>query len=168
VDAPNDRDGVLSRYRDGPSLLERTVAGAGSGDLDFVPPGGGWTIRQIVHHIVDGDDIWKLCIKMAIGNEHAEFELGWYGELTQRTWADRWAYGHRSIDVSLFLFKAIREHVLQLLETVPDAWDHAVMVRTRDGQKERVPVGYIIQMQADHLFHHVECIQRIISDRGGA
>lgn len=42
--APEDRDDIISRY------------------LDAMPSGGGWTIRQIVHHIVDGDDIWKLCI----------------------------------------------------------------------------------------------------------
>jgi hypothetical protein len=168
MDAPDDRQAAISRYREGPSLLERAVIGLRSDELDFAPPGGGWTIRQIVHHIVDGDDIWKLCIKMAIGNEQAEFDLGWYGALTQRTWADRWAYNRRSIDVSLSLFKAIREHILQLLESGPDTWSHAVVVRTKDGQVERVPIGYIIQMQADHVLHHVECIQRILKGRGAA
>jgi hypothetical protein len=168
VEAPDDREAALSRYREGPTLLERTLVGVHSSNLDFVPLGGGWTIRQIVHHIVDGDDIWKLCIKMAIGNEQAEFDLSWYQALTQRTWADRWAYGHRSIDVSLSLFKATREHILQLLESMPDAWNHAVVVRSRDGQMERVPVGYVVQMQADHVFHHVECIRRILSDRACA
>jgi hypothetical protein len=168
MDAPDDRQAAISRYREGPTLLERTVIGLHSDELDIAPPGGGWTIRQIVHHIVDGDDIWKLCIKMAIGNEQAEFDLGWYWALTQRTWADRWAYNHRPIDVSLSLFRAIREHVLQLVESLPDAWSHAVVVRTKDGQVERVPIGYVIQMQADHVLHHVECIRRILKDRGAA
>jgi hypothetical protein len=168
MDAPDDRQAAISRYREGPTLLERTVIGLHSDELDFAPPGGGWTIRQIVHHIVDGDDIWKLCIKMAIGNEQAEFDLGWYWALTQRTWADRWAYNHRPIDVSLSLFRAIREHILQLVESLPDAWSRAVVVRTKDGQVERVPIGYVIQMQADHVLHHVECIRRILKDRGAA
>jgi hypothetical protein len=41
-------------------------------------------------------------------------------------------------------------------------------VRTKDGQVERVPIGYVIQMQADHVLHHVECIRRILKDRGAA
>ena len=168
MDAPDDRQAAISRYREGPSLLERTVIGLRSDELDFAPPGGGWTIRQIVHHIVDGDDIWKLGIKMAIGNEQAEFDLRWYGALTQRTWADRWAYNRRSIDVSLSLLRAIREHILQLVESLPDAWSYAIVVRTRDGQVERVPIGHVIQMQADHVLRHVECIRRILKDRGAA
>jgi uncharacterized damage-inducible protein DinB len=137
-------------------------------ELDFKPSGGGWSIRQIVHHIVDGDDIWKLCIKMAIGNEQAEFSLGWYSSQTQDTWADRWAYSQRSIGTSLSLLKAIREHVLQLLASVPEAWNRAVVVRTPKGEIEKVPVGFVIQMQADHLLHHVERIRAILREGGGA
>ncbi len=166
MDAPGDRQTAISRYREGPGLLERTVIGLRTDELDLAPPGGGWTIRQIVHHIADGDDIWKLCIKMAIGNEQGVFDLGWYSALTQRTWADRWAYNCRSIDASLSLFRATREHILQLVERLPEVWTHDVVVRTKDGQVERVPIGYVIQMQADHLHHHVECIRRIVQERG--
>jgi uncharacterized damage-inducible protein DinB len=137
-------------------------------ELDLKPSGGGWSIRQIVHHIVDGDDIWKLCIKMAIGNEQAEFSLGWYSSQTQDTWADRWAYSQRPIGTSLSLLKAIREHVLQLLASVPEAWNRTVVVRTPTGEIDKVPVGFVIQMQADHLVHHLERIRAIVREGGGA
>jgi hypothetical protein len=66
------------------------------------------------------------------------------------------------------MFRAIRNHVLQLLESVPDAWKRSVAVRTRSGEIERVQVGCVIQMQADHLFHHVDRIHRILRERHGA
>jgi uncharacterized damage-inducible protein DinB len=106
MNAPEDRDGVISRYREGPTLLEQAIADLRDVDLDATPSQGGWTIRQIVYHIVDGDDIWKTCIKMAIGNEQAEFALGWYWALAQETWGDRWAYSQRSLGASLSLLKA--------------------------------------------------------------
>jgi uncharacterized damage-inducible protein DinB len=168
MNAPEDREVAISRYREGPILLEHTVMGLRDTELDARPSGGGWSIRQIVHHIADGDDIWKGCIKMAIGNEQAEFSLGWYASQTQDTWADRWAYSRRPIGTSLSLLKATREHVLQLLEGVPDAWDRSVTVRTKQGEIERVPVGFVIQMQADHVKHHVERIRAILRERGGA
>jgi uncharacterized damage-inducible protein DinB len=168
MNAPKDRDGAVSRYREGPILLEQAVMGLRDADLDAKPSGGGWSIRQIVHHIVDGDDIWKTCIKMAIGNEQAEFALGWYWSLAQDTWADRWAYSQRSIDVSLSLIKANRDHILQLLGRVPEAWNRSVSVRTRQGEIERVPVGFVIEMQADHLVHHIERIRAILREGGGA
>ncbi len=166
--APDDQDAVVARYVEGPALLERALAGIQDADLDAPPSQGGWTIREIVHHIVDGDDIWKLCIKMAMGNEQAEFALGWYWGMSQQTWGDRWAYGSRSLDASLSLLKATREHILQLLETVPQSWNRAVALRKRDGQIERVPVGFVIQMQADHVFHHIQRIRDILKERGGA
>ncbi len=168
MNVPKDRDRALSQFREGPMLLEHTVMGLRDCEVDFKPSGGGWSIRQIVHHVVDGDDIWKLCIKMAIGNEQAEFSLGWYSSQTQDTWADRWAYSRRSIGTSLSLLKAIREHVFQLLESVPEAWNRAMVVRTPTGEIEQVPVGFVIQMQADHLLHHVERIRAILREGRGA
>ena len=168
MNAPDDRDREVSRFREGPNLLEQAVISLRDAELDARPPGGGWSIREIVHHIADGDDIWKMCVKMAIGNEQAEFALGWYSSLAQVTWGDRWAYRRRSIGTSLSLLKATREHVLQLLESVPEAWDRSVIVRTKQGEIERVPVGFVIEMQADHVIHHVERIRAILREGGTA
>lgn len=163
--APEDRDGAISRFREGPELLEDVVADLEEADLDATPSGGGWTIRHIVHHVVDGDDVWKLCIKMALGNEESEFSLGWYSVQPQETWGDRWAYSRRSLGPSLSLFRATRDHILQLLESVPDAWDRSVILRRRNGETERVPIGFVIEMQADHALHHIERIRDILRDR---
>ena len=166
--APEDRDSTISRYREGARLLEHVVNGVQDADLDATPAGGGWTIRQIVHHVADGDDLWKLCIKMALGNEQSEFSLQWYRVQSQEAWVDCWAYSRRLLEASLSLFKATRDHILQLLECVPDAWDRSVVFRTSDGKTERVPVGFVIQMQADHAMHHIERILEILRDQGGA
>ena len=167
MNVPEDRTSTIARYREGPLRLEQVVKGLADSDLDAVPSGGGWTIRQIVHHIVDGDDIWKIAIKMAMGNEEAEFALGWYGALPQKTWGDRWSYSTRSLDVSLTLIKAIRAHIVQLLESTPEVWNRSVVVRTAKGEAEGIPVGSVVQMLADHLHHHIERIRAILQQRGG-
>jgi len=167
LDAPQDRVSTISRYKEGPVALNQVVHKLTDSALDAKPSQGGWTIRQIVHHLVDGDDIWKMCIKMAMGNEKAEFALDWYWVLPQETWADHWCYAKRSLDVSLDLFKAIRAHVIQLLESTPEAWDRSVAVRTPKGEIERIPIGFVVQMQADHVFHHIERIQAILQEQTG-
>jgi uncharacterized damage-inducible protein DinB len=168
MNAPEDRDHEVSRYREGPDLLEQAVIGLRDSQLDANPAAGGWSIREIVHHIADGDDIWKMGIKMAIGNEQAEFDLGWYSSLPQATWSDRWAYSRRSIGASLSLLRASRDHVLQLLATVPEAWNRSVAVRTPKAGIEHVPVGFVIQMQSDHVMHHLERIHAILREGGAA
>ena len=51
MNAPEDRTGTLSRYREGPQQLEEVLMNLTDADLDAKPSRGGWTIRQIVHHI---------------------------------------------------------------------------------------------------------------------
>jgi uncharacterized damage-inducible protein DinB len=169
MNAPDDQTSIVARYAQGPARLEQALAGLHDADLDAPPVQGGWTIRQIVHHIVDGDDLWKAGIKAALGNEQGEFTLEWYWMVpTQDIWADRWAYAARPIDVSLALFKATRAHVTQLLAHVPDGWCRSISVRRPDGEATRMTVAVIVEMQADHLEHHVRRILAIRKKRGGA
>lgn len=168
MNAPESQTSVVARYAEGPAQLEQAIAGLQDADLDASPVQGGWTIRQIVHHIVDGDDLWKVGIKAALGNEQGEFTLTWYWVVPQDVWADRLAYDGRPIDVSLALFKASRAHVTQLLAHVPDAWSRSITVRKLSGETTRLTVGAVVEMQADHLQHHARRILAIRKERSGA
>jgi uncharacterized damage-inducible protein DinB len=161
MEAPADKDAVIARYREGPDLLEKAVAGLTDAELDTPYREGGWTVRQIVHHLADGDDIWKMGIKQALGNDRSEFPMDWYRAVPQDTWPDSWGYAQRPIGKSLALLRAIREHVIQLIEHTPDAWTRAVGYRNPNDEIEMVPVGFIIEMQADHIPHHVKQIESI-------
>jgi len=158
---------ALQRFLEGPSTLERTLAGLREGALDRQPADGGWTIRQIVHHIVDGDDIWKTAIKMAVGSDQAEFTLAWYRSHTQREWAERWGYAQRPLAASLDLLKAMRTHIAQLLSMTPDSWTRSVSVRDAQGARELITVGFIVEMQTDHLLHHLNRILHLQQHGGG-
>ena len=164
---PENKNEILELFKQGPGILENALAGLSDTELDYVPSNGGWSIRQIVHHLVDGDDLWKMYIKIALGNEQAEFTLKWYLALPQTEWANRWSYDKRSIDASLTLFKAIRVHILQLLEYAPDGWTKSAQFRDSNGEIEAVPVGFVIQMQADHVVHHVKRILEIRKEISG-
>jgi uncharacterized damage-inducible protein DinB len=168
MDAADSQASIVARYVEGPAQLEQALVGLQDADLDAPPAQGGWTIRQIVHHIVDGDDIWKLYIKAALGNEQGEFTLEWYGVVPQDIWADRWAYAGRPIHVSLALLQATRAHVTQLLAHVPDAWSRSITLRRPSGETTRLTVGAVVAMQADHLQHHLRRILAIREERSGA
>jgi uncharacterized damage-inducible protein DinB len=168
MNAAESQASVVAGYAEGPAQLEQAIAGLQDADLDAPPVQGGWTIRQIVHHIADGDDLWKAGIKAALGNEEGEFTLEWYWTVPQDLWASRWAYAARPIDVSLALFKATRAHVIQLLTHVPDAWSRSITVRKPSGETARLTVGAVVEMQTDHLQHHVRRILAIRTERSGA
>jgi hypothetical protein len=164
--ATGDRATILAQFADGPAQLQTTIDGLSESDFDLGPCKGGWSIREIIHHLADGDDIWKLCIMMALGNEEAEFHLDWYWTMPQTDWSSSWAYAHRCVNTSMDLLKANRTHLLDLLAQRPDAWERSVGIRERDGKITRVSVGFVVEMQANHIFHHINRIHAIRQERG--
>ncbi len=83
-------ENVLCRYAEGPARLEAALAGLTEAQLDLTLAAGGWSIRQIAHHVVDGDDLWKTPIKAALGCPSEPFSLLWYWDHPQDEWAERW------------------------------------------------------------------------------
>jgi len=161
MEPPKNQIEIIELFKKGPLILENALTGLSDSELDYSPKNGGWTIRQIIHHIADGDDLWKTCIKMALGNEQAEFTLKWYLAFPQTEWAKSWKYENRSIGISLALLKVNRDHIMQLLESVKDGWSKSVQFLEPDGKIETVPIGFVIQIQADHVVHHVKRISAI-------
>jgi uncharacterized damage-inducible protein DinB len=160
TERPDDPLATLACYADGPAQLDAALAGLKEADLDLGPEEGGWTIRQIVHHIADGDDLWGACVKMSLGSQTG-FSLQWYWARPQDEWAQTWHYADRAVEPSLALFRANRAHIVQLVEREPDAWARHMVMQMPGGREESVTVGDIIAMQARHVLGHIADIRRI-------
>src|SRR5512135_3121915 len=152
---------ILAAYAAGPGHLEAAIAGLSQAGLDAALSSDRWTIRQIIHHIVDGDDLWKMFIKQAIGNPDSEFTLGWYWEMEQVAWGERWAYGERAVEPSLTLLRANRTHIVQLLEHTPMAWENCLLVHWPERGAQKVSVAWVVDLQARHVVGHAGDILRI-------
>ncbi len=163
---PHDAESILALFTDGPARLAEAIAGLDDAEFDTAPEAGSWAIRQIVHHIADGDDLWTTGIKMALGDSEAVFGIPWYWEVPQTTWAERWAYARRAVESSVALLVANRRHVAQLVQAIPDAWQKPLRVRWPEGQEEQGTVGGVIKMQTGHLLDHLEDILEIRRTHG--
>jgi uncharacterized damage-inducible protein DinB len=161
-----DREAILAQYAEGPALLREAIAGLSGEGLDAAPDAENWSIRQIAHHIVDGDHLWAIGIKAALGDCDAAFGFPWYWAMPQMQWSKRWAYAERDLEPSLALFEASRRQVIQLLEAMPDAWDRALVVQFPNREPQRLTVGQIVEGQAGHVVGHVEDIHKIRKERG--
>jgi len=156
-------DEILAQYADGPAQLTATLANITESDLDLAETTDTWTIRQIVHHIVDGDDIWKTCIKASLGNPEGLFSLQWYWDKPQTEWAENWRYANRPIERSLALFRANRDHIVELVQQIPDAWNQSIRIKWPEGEEERITIGDVLEMQARHVVGHINDIRTIHS-----
>ena len=158
VDYPN---ATLAQYADGPAQLEAALVGLTESDLNLAFAPDTWTIRQIVHHIADGDDIWKICIKAALGNAEVLFSLQWYWDKPQIEWAENWRYTNRPIKSSLALLHANRHHIVELIQQTPNAWEKSIRIKRPHRKEERISIGDVLEMQARHVVDHISDIQMI-------
>jgi hypothetical protein len=157
---------ILARYADGPAQLEAAIAGLTESGLNLAPAADSWSIRQIVHHIVDGDDVWTLCIKAALGNSEGLLHFQWYWDKPQTEWAQNWAYASRAIEPSLTLFRANRLHVVDLIRQVPGSWERSIRIRWPNQDEGRITVGDVVESQANHTMGHIDDIRKIRQDHG--
>lgn len=162
-------DDLLTQYAGGPRQLRAALADCTEADLDRAPAEGGWTIRQIAHHIVDGDDLWKWGIKAALGNAQGIFTLQWYQDIAQIVWADRWQYARRDLAPALTLLETNRAIIVELLRATPDALGKHMIVRWRgkDGnyKEEVTTIRQIVESQTRHVFGHIAAIRQINQGR---
>ncbi len=147
-------------------MVVSAIQGLAEVQLDLKLSADSWSIRQLVHHIADGDYLWKEFLLRAMGEAEVEFSLEWYWCLPQDEWVKRWSYAERDVGYSLALFKANRQHTLGLLEQVPGLWERCLLIPKREGGQEKVSVGEVVEMQAGHVLGHVEDIKQIRSVHG--
>jgi hypothetical protein len=156
-----DHERILKNHVDCLDLLKTSLDGLEGSELDLSGKPDDWTIREIIHHITDGDYIWKICIQMALGESKRPFNLKWYWETDQVRWSQLWEYSSRDIEASLALLVANRNHVIELLRKVPGSLSRTIIVEWPGGEKQEVNIGWVLEMQTNHVEAHVEEIRRI-------
>lgn len=157
-------EALLKRYLKLPERLEAAIAGLEEAQLDLkIKTGCTWSIRTIVHHAVEGELVWEGCLRSIIGTDGIEFPIQWYFGLPQDEWVERWAYGKRSVEPTLALFRGSTASLVDLLRAVPEeAWEHYGRV-IWPGKKEetRLTVRDIVHMHLGHMDQHTADIQAI-------
>jgi len=145
---------ILDQFAAGPQELDLALAGLCEPHLDVARAADRWTIRQIVHHIVHGDDHVTMCIKAAIGNSGCTYEHGWYDH---QSWAETLNYAGRTLAPGLDHLRANRRLVVQLVQHVPDAWEKYVLLSPN---AHKLSVGDAILILASHIPWHIEQIRK--------
>jgi len=142
--------------------LESNLHGLSEADLNQGPIDG-WTIRQIVHHLADGDELWKTCILLALGNPGAEFHLDWYWGVRQDDWAEQWSYDRRDIGTALSRLRVNRQHIVELLKQRPEAWNYVARIHWPSRPVEsQISIAEVVKMQTDHMLNHLGDILTIL------
>lgn len=156
---PVSDEQILALYREGPGRLRQALAGLADTHVDLHWAPGKWTVRQIVHHLVDSDLSTFYVLRMALALPEREIR------------SDLWApdafteglrYGRRPVEPAVTLFEAGRAWILDLLEHLPDPLAHAA--RWPSGY--RAEVRDLLRQAGGHAIHHILQIEDVRRQHG--
>jgi uncharacterized damage-inducible protein DinB len=152
-----NRDVHIDILRRLPATLATAVAGLDESQLDTPYREGGWTVRQVVHHVADSHANAYVRIKLALTEDWPTIK-----PYAEAEWA-KLADSRLPIDVSLALLTALHTRWVVLLESLQDAdfergYTHPVLGRQ--------PLGVVLALYNWHSRHHTAHITSLRSRMG--
>jgi len=154
----SQRNAALDAIAGAPAKLRQAVRGLSPGQLDTAYRPGGWTVRQVVHHVPDSHMNAFIRTKLAL--TEIEPTIKPYDE---KRWAELADARLTSIETSLVLLEAVHERWNHLLRGM----NHAEFARTFRHPEHGVrTLDWMIALYAWHGQHHVAHITAL-RDRNG-
>jgi hypothetical protein len=151
-----NREQLVRKYTQGPQVLAAGVEGLSDAHLDHHPSDGGWSPREVVHHVADSEMTSAIRLRKLIAEDDAV--ITGYDEAE---FARRLHYGARPIAGSLAAVRAARESTASILEQLSDAeW-------AREGthsESGRYSVDTWLEIYAAHCHDHADQIRRAVDE----
>jgi hypothetical protein len=155
---PRKRRALISSISEAPVLLRRAVAGLSDAQLDTPYRPGGWTVRQVVHHVPDSHMNAYIRVKLALTEDTPTIKP--YDETAWAMVADSL---HTPVATSLALLEALHQRWVVLLDSMRDDDFTRVLVHPERGP---VDLDWLVQQYEWHGRHHVAHVTTLRERQG--
>lgn len=136
-----------------PGALARAVAGLDATQLATPYRDGGWTVRQVVHHLPDSHMNAYIRCKLAVTEDGPTIRPYEEGE-----WAELADARDAPVEVSLQLLEALHRRWVLFLRSLNDVQLDRTLVHPVSG---RHTVRTMCALYAWHSLHHVAHVMRL-------
>jgi uncharacterized damage-inducible protein DinB len=147
------RDELLTRLADAPGQLRAAVAGLAESQLDTPYRLGGWTIRQVVHHLADSHMNWFIRTRLAL-TENEPVVKPW----DEVAWAELHEARTALIEPSLDLVDGLHRRWVELFQSLTEEQWKRGMVHPERGV---FVLDTSLAMWAWHIRHHTAHITEL-------
>ena len=156
VDA-DARAALISAIKELPDMLEKAVAGLGSDQLETPYRPGGWTVRQVVHHVADSH-LNALCrFKLALTEDTPTIK-----PYDEAAWADL-PDNSEGVEVSLRLVRALHQRFGALLDGMSESDFARRLSHPESGEWD---LNGMLALYAWHSRHHTAHITSLRERNG--
>lgn len=145
---------TIGRIAAAPDALRRAVTGLSDDQLDTPYREDGWTVRQVVHHVVDSHLNSYIRFKWGLTEETPEIKT--YDEVA---WAEQPEARSAPVELSLNLLDALHRRWVAALPAPDDeaAWSRRIVYP--DGTPRSLAA--LVALYAWHGEHHVAHVTRL-------
>lgn len=152
---PADRAGFIEVIANAPARMRAAVAGLDDGQLDTPYRPGGWTVRQVVHHVPDSHMNAYIRFRLALTEPNPVIR-----PYNEADWAQLPDARSGPVAYSLALLETLHARWVALLGAMTDG-DYARTYRHPDQPGRDLPLGEVLADYAWHSRHHVAHITRL-------
>jgi len=144
---PDKRRTSIRQIAAVPAAMRAAVAGLNDRQFDTPYRPGGWTVRQVVHHVPDSHVNAYVRFKLALTEDCPTIKT-----YKEAAWAEVADTQGTPVDVSLTLLEALHRRWVVLLESLGAADFERPLTHPEHG---RIKLDYLLQMYAWHGGHHI-------------
>jgi uncharacterized damage-inducible protein DinB len=143
----DDRRALIGIIADAPRRMRDAVANLNEAQLDTPYRDGGWTVRQVVHHVPDSHLNAYVRLKLALTEDSPTIK-----PYEEARWAELADSRDTPIEVSLNLLESLHTRWVTLLRSLRDEDYARTFTHPDHGQ---MTVDWLLQLYAWHSRHHV-------------
>ena len=156
--SPEMRRTAIAAIRETPSALRAAVRGLNETQLNTPYRDGGWTVRQVVHHVPESHMNAYIRFKLALTEDTPTIK-----PYDEDGWSKLGDVSRTPIETSLALLDALHQRWVTLLDVMTPADFTRPLVHPEIG---RIPLDRMLQLYAWHGPHHVAHITTLRSRQG--
>ena len=154
---PGIRAAHIQTLRGLPEHLHEAVSGLSDSQLDTPYRDGGWTVRQVVHHVPDSHANCYVRFKLALTEDWPTIK-----PYDEAAWA-RLADSSLPVDVSLSMLASMHGRWVALLESMNEAEFHKGYMHPEQGRQN---LANVLAMYDWHSRHHLAHITSLRARQG--
>jgi len=141
-----DRAELIREIDEAPRRLREAVAGLSANQLETPYREGGWTVRQVVHHLPDSHLNAYIRCRLALTEHNPTIK-----PYEQQLWAELHDARTSPVEVSLALLESLHQRWIVLLKSLsPDDFART-FIHPENGTQN---LDWLLQMYAWHGRHH--------------
>lgn len=152
------REKRIAQLEELPGLVEAAVAGLEEAALDSPFRAGGWTARQLVHHLADSHMNAFVRFKLAMTEEQPTIK-----PYNQDEWSKLPDVLSPPVAASLQVLHGVHTRWVALLRAIPaEAWSRSIL----HPERGRLSLDDLLEIYAGHGVKHLDHIRKAIDASG--